>query len=111
MSGPQQELAPEREAVHAAQEVARRLVADRWPELAEVEPTMTLHRRVRPPQAVLQRAGVSPSEVIFTPEGAANEYTFTFTQETCTLDGHSIPRIARVTVDAQQRVVKATASK
>lgn len=101
----------ERDGLVAAREVARRVVADRWPELADVEPTVTRHKRQRPSRDLLQRAGVQPSEIVFTPEGAVGEYTFTFSSETCTPDGHARPRVARVTVDARQQVVKTTASK
>ena len=111
MSAPHAELASEREGLLAACEVARRVVAARWPELAGVEPTVTRHQRVCPPRNVLQRAGVQPGEVVFTPEGAVSEYTFTFASETYTPDGHPQPRIARVTVDTHQHVVKTTTSK
>ena len=111
MSVPQGEQPSEREGLLAACEVARRVVADRWPELAEVEPTVTHHKPVCPPRKVLQRAGVKPDEIVFTPERAVSEYTFTFASETSTHDGHSQPRIARVTVDTRQHVVKTTMSK
>jgi hypothetical protein len=41
----------------------------------------------------------------------ATEYTFTFAGQTRTPEGYLMPRVARVTVDAQRRVVKAIASK
>lgn len=111
MSSPQREIAPDQDDVCAAREVARRVVADRWPELAATEPSVTLHRRVHPSSEILQRAGMQPSDIVFTPDGADSEYTFTFTKDTCTPEGHALPRIARVTVDSQRHVVKATVSK
>lgn len=111
MNGPQQERTVDREALLAAREVARQVVADRWPDLAEVEPTVTRHHKVCPPHKVLQRAGVQPSDIIFTPELGVAEFTFTFSRETCTPDGHALPHVARVTVDTHQRVVKTTSSK
>ncbi len=91
----------------AAREVARAVVAQQWPELAEVEPTVTPRRRRVPDEAALRRIGAeapaAPSETV--------EYTFTFAGEVRTPDGYTMPRIARVTVDSRQRVVKATTSK
>ncbi len=111
MNGPQPERTLDQEALLAAREVARQLVADHWPDLAEVEPTITRHHKMRPPHKVLQRAGVQPSDIVFTPDAGVAEFTFTFARETCTPDGYSLPHVARVTVDAHQRVVKTTSSK
>src|SRR5690348_17294454 len=92
----------------AAREVARALVARRWPELADVEPTVTPHEQHTPGADDLHRMGApaAPDAV-----ASATAYTFTFTGQAPTADGFTLPRIAHVTVDAQQRVVKATTSK
>lgn len=95
--------------VASAREVARAEVARRWPELAGVEPTVTLRARRVPAPAELERVGASGPLALPRPAGA--EYTFTFAGHTHTPDGYTLPRIARVTVDAQRRVVKATTSK
>lgn len=97
--------------VATAREIARAEVARRWPELAEIEPTVTLRARYLPAPAELERVGAAvPLPLpLATPAGA--EYTFTFAGHTHTPDGYTLPRIARVTVDAQRRVVKATTSK
>ncbi|HNP74483.1 MAG TPA: hypothetical protein PKK15_25400 [Kouleothrix sp.] len=92
--------------VASAREVARAEVERRWPELAGVEPTVTLRARHMPAPAELERVGAVP---LATAAGA--EYTFTFAGHTHTPDGYTLPRIARVTIDAQRRVVKATTSK
>lgn len=95
--------------VAAARAVAQREVAKHYPELAGVEPTVT-PRRHTPPGKVLARVGLKRSQIVFRAEHA-DEYTFTFRAETHTPDGHATPCVARVTVDAQQRVVKTTLSK
>ena len=96
--------------VAAARAVAQREVAEHYPALAGVEPTVT-PRRHMPPGNVLARVGLKRSQSVFRAEHAAAEYTFTFRAETHTSDGHATPCVARVTVDAQQRVVKTTLSK
>jgi hypothetical protein len=45
-----------------------------------------------------------------TSAGAA-EYTFTFAGQVRTPEGYTMPRVARVTVDTNRRVIKATTSK
>lgn len=85
-----------------AREAARAEVARRWPELAGIEPSVT--QRVRAEGA--GSAGPAPLA-----EADGPEYTFTFAGHTHTPDGYTMPRIARVTIDARRRVVKATASK
>lgn len=101
----------ETDALAAARKVAFQVVAEHWPELIGVEPTVTPRTRKAPSREVLSRAGVAPGEIVFTPETNSDEYIFTFATETRTPDGHVSPRIARVIVDAHQRVVKTTASK
>src|SRR5262245_53290450 len=90
----------------AAQEVARALVARLWPELAGVEPTVAPRSGQAPGSEDLRRLGTAaPSPP---PNG---EYTFTFAGQIRTSEGYTMPRVARVTVDANQHVVKATTSK
>jgi hypothetical protein len=94
--------------IAAARDVARAEVARRWPELAEIEPTVAQRARHLPAPVELERLGAAAGPAP-TPDSA--EYTFTFAGHTHTPDGYVAPRIARVTVDAQRRVVKATTSK
>ena len=95
--------------IAVARDVARAEVARRWPDLANIEPTCS--RRVRgqpsPEREAAGAAGPAPAVA----EADQVEYTFTFAGHTHTPDGYTMPRIARVTVDAQRRVVKATTSK
>lgn len=93
--------------VAVARDVARAEVARRWPDLANIEPTCSQRLRAQPgPERELAgAAGPAPSQ----PELV--EYTFTFAGHSHTPDGYTMPRIARVTVDAQRRVVKTTTSK
>ncbi|MFL5800818.1 MAG: hypothetical protein ACJ8CR_03675 [Roseiflexaceae bacterium] len=98
----QRELNP----LAAAREVARAVVARQWPELADVEPTVAPRGRHTPGADDMLRLGTAASTA--PPSG---EYTFTFTGQVSTPEGYIMPRVARVTVDRQQRVVKATTSK
>jgi hypothetical protein len=103
----------ELDSVAAAREVARAVVARQWPELAGVEPTMAPRGRHAPNADDLRRLGAeSPSALNggATPPTHA-EYTFTFAGQVRTPEGYTMPRVARVTVDDKQRVVKATTSK
>jgi hypothetical protein len=99
----QRELDP----VAAAREVARALVARQWPELAGIEPTVAPRGRQAPSSEDMRRLGATAPA----PAAANTEYTFTFAGQMRTPEGYIMPRIARVTVDAKQRVVKATTSK
>jgi hypothetical protein len=99
----QRELDP----VAAAREVARALVERQWPELAGVEPTMAPRGRQTLSSDDLRRLGTTAASAP-TPN---IEYTFTFAGQVRTTDGYTMPRIARVTVDANRRIVKATTSK
>ena len=96
-------------AVIAARAIAQAEVARHWPELAEIEPTVAPRRRYLPDAAELVRLGVDSAA----PGAAAAppEYTFIFAGQARTPEGYLMPRVARVTVDAQRRVVKAIASK
>jgi hypothetical protein len=99
----------------AAREVARAEVARRWPELADVEPTVK-PRQQHTPEAVGSgrlgsAAGPAPARPPAKEAAEQAEYTFTFAGHMHTPDGYLLPRIARVTVGADRRVVKATTSK
>jgi hypothetical protein len=96
----------ERDPLAAAQEVARALVARLWPELAGIEPTVAPRERCTPGAEDLRRLGAPAPGAL--PNG---EYTFTFAGQVRTSEGYTMPRVARVTVDANQQVVKATTSK
>jgi hypothetical protein len=96
----------ELDTVAVAREVARTVVARQWPELADVEPTVA--PRARPPSGADDLFRLDTAAATAPPNG---EYTFTFTGQVRTPEGYTMPRVARVTVDAQQRVVKATTSK
>jgi hypothetical protein len=72
-----------------------------WPELVGVRPSMTPRRRSLPAAGEsVAAAGVEPEE-----------FVFTFRTQLRTPDGHTLPRIARVTVNAREGVVKETISK
>ena len=102
----------ERDPVAAAREVARALVEQQWPELAGVEPTMALRGRRAPSADDLRRMGTPPGAFGSAAAPAQTlEYTFTFAGQVRTPEGYTMPRVARVTVDANRRVVKATTSK
>ncbi|MCG8349320.1 MAG: hypothetical protein MI924_16250 [Chloroflexales bacterium] len=90
--------------------IARRVVAEQWPQLACVEPTVTFRHGVRPSRAALRQLGLEESEEVLKRVDDAS-YTFTFAAQERTPEGYIMPRIARVTVDAHQRVIKATLSK
>ena len=95
--------------VVAARAIAQAEVARHWPELADIEPTVAPRQRCVPDSAELVRLGASDAAAA-TPNGVA-EYTFTFAGQARTPEGYLMPRVARITVDAQRRVVKAIASK
>jgi hypothetical protein len=102
----------ERDPVAAAREVARSLVARLWPELAGVEPTVAPRGHYAPGAEDLRRLGEAASGVPYAGAAPPNgEYTFTFAGQVRTPEGYILPRVARVTVDANQQVVKATTSK
>ena len=100
---------PKQDPVVAARAIAKAEVARHWPELADIEPTVAPRQRYMPDAAELGRLGAAgPAHV-----SASNvaEYTFTFAGQARTPEGYLMPRVARVTVDAQRRVVKVIASK
>ena len=98
-----------RDQVAAARAIARAEVARRWPELADIEPTVAPRQHCLPEAAELGRLGVAGPAPNAQP--SADEYTFTFAGQIRTPEGYLMPRVARVIVDAQRRVVKAIASK
>ncbi|HEX9373553.1 MAG TPA: hypothetical protein VF897_21245 [Roseiflexaceae bacterium] len=97
--------------VVAAREVAQAEVARRWPDLAGVEPTVTLRQQHVPGGGDLSRLGAGAASPAPAPARESPEYIFTFAGQIRTPDGYTMPRVARVTVDSRRRVVKATASK
>ena len=105
----------QRDPLSAAREVARAEVARRWPELADVEPTVKPRQRHAAESAQAGRggaaAGLAPAMPRDKEAAEPAEYTFTFAGHMHTPDGYVLPRIARVTVGADRRVVKATTSK
>ncbi len=100
---------PKQDPMLAARAIAQAEVARHWPELADIEPTVAPRQRYVPDAAELGRLGVAGSA----PAAAAGaaEYTFTFSGQARTPEGYLMPRVARVTVDAQRRVLKAITSK
>jgi hypothetical protein len=102
----------QRDPLAAASEVARALVARMWPELAGVEPTVAPRGQHAPGTDDLRRMGEAAPGAPYASAAPPNgEYTFTFAGQVRTPEGYTMPRIARVTVDANQQVVKATTSK
>ena len=95
--------------VVAARAIAQAEVARHWPELADIEPTVAPRQCYVPDAAELGRLGATgPAPAM---AHSAAEYTFTFAGQARTPEGYLMPRVARVTVDAQRRVIKAIASK
>lgn len=92
----------------AARRVACDLVARRWPALACVQPIAGSRHRRQPDAALLRRLNL---DVPVAPSSAEREFTFTFARPADDGEGPPAPRVARVTVDDQQRVVKALVSK
>lgn len=88
--------------------VARRFVAARWPELAEVVPIITARRAVAPGPALLSRLGLSADEI---GPPASAEYTFTFAGERGLADGVPTPIVVNVTVDPRHGIVKTSVSR
>ncbi|MBC8161904.1 MAG: hypothetical protein H7Z42_11855 [Roseiflexaceae bacterium] len=94
-------------ALAAARTVARRVIGEHFPEFKGVEPEVSLRTTHTPSSADMLRLGVR------VPLAAVNskEYTFTFARVLQTPDGHAAPIVARVTVDAKRRLIKAIRSK
>jgi hypothetical protein len=90
--------------------IAREVVAEQWPELARVEPTVTLRHGARPSSAALRQLGLEEPEAVLK-QVDDMAYTFTFALQQRTPEGYLMPCVARVTVDSHRCVVKATLSK
>jgi hypothetical protein len=101
---------PQREPkdLSEARAVAREVVRKHWPELANVEPVVSERAHDAPHPSDIKRLGVQTSAARRSP---ATEYTFTFATEVRTPEGFIMPRVARITVDSQRRVVKTVMSK
>jgi hypothetical protein len=95
--------------VVAARAIAQAEVARYWPELADIEPTVAPRQCYIPDAAELSRIGAAGAVPV--KANGATEYTFTFAGHIHTPEGYLMPRVARVIVDAQRRVVKAITSK
>lgn len=93
------------ETLSAARETARRVVREQFPDLSGVEPQIAEHTSTPLHPGDALRLGTLPRT------NATTAYTFIFTRELHTADGFSIPRIARVTIDSQQHVLKVVLSK
>jgi hypothetical protein len=100
---------PKQDPMAAARAIAQAEVARHWPELAEIEPTVAPRQRYVPDAAELGRLGAAGATPIAAP--SAPEYTFTYAGQSRTPEGYLMPCVARVTVDAQRRVVKVITSK
>lgn len=101
-------LQPKNGSLQAARAVARAEVQRKWPELADVEPKVTQRKHRLPESSELRQLGLERRRRVPLPN---EEYTFTFATEVRTPEGYTMPRVARVTVDSHQRVVKAVVSK
>lgn len=92
-----------------ARRVARRFVAARWPELAEVTPVAYAdHRRALSPE-LLARLGLSEADLAG--HARYDEYTFTFAGDQRAAGDGSTPLVVNVTVDAQHRIVRKSVSR
>ncbi|MCU0490093.1 MAG: hypothetical protein MUD01_00690 [Chloroflexaceae bacterium] len=94
--------------IQAAEALARQQVQRLWPDLTQVVTSVVRQQRgngTTPAPAPLRGAGVALES------SDVEAYVFTFLGEVHAPDGHTLPRIARVTVHPQRGVVKATISK
>ena len=95
--------------VAAARRVAAAFIATRWPELAQVSPTLTARQADAPSPALLARLGLDRTELA--QHADAVRYTFTFAGVRGTLDGSDAPLVAAVTVDEQHQIVKTSVTR
>lgn len=95
--------------IAAARRAAVAFVADRWPELAGVSPTVAPRHAHAPSAELLARLGLDRDEVAGQQESVA--YTFTFAGVQPTPDGAHAPLVAAVTVDDHQRIVKTSVTR
>jgi len=84
-------------------EKAKRLVIDRFPEMAGTEPSVSKRR--------WQSKGVGRSSARGKDSGRPGHYVFTFEKDVSLPGGHSLNRLVRVTMDEAGEVVKLTSSK
>lgn len=98
-----------RDSLTAARRAAYRFVANHWPDLADVEPHVVQRVHFQPDPALLAELGLDPDTLPAVPKDDC--YIFTFSGTMHTPEGFSVPRVASVTVDAQQRVLRSTVSK
>lgn len=101
---------PQAARMAAARQVAARFVAARWPELADIEPAVTVRRPARPSPELLARLGLA-ADAAAPPADGLVEYTFTFARDAGAADTGCAPLAAVVIVDEQQRIVKTSMSK
>ena len=81
----------------------------RWPELADVSPTVTPRHAHAPSAELLARLGLNQDEVAKQQNAAC--YTFTFAGVRPTPDGAHAPLVAAVTVDDHQHIVKTSVTR
>jgi hypothetical protein len=86
------------------------LVAEQWPALAAVEPTVTPWHGSAPSPRLMAQLGLAEPMAAAQPMQLP-AYTFTFMAESRSPEGYPVAQVARVTVDSQQRVLKATVTK
>jgi hypothetical protein len=98
-----------RDTLLSARRVAYRFVAAHWPDLADVEPQVAQRVHFQPDPALLAELGLDPQSLPAAPDDDC--YIFTFSGTIRTPDGFNAPRVASVTVDAHQRVLRSTMSK
>ncbi|MBS3783621.1 MAG: hypothetical protein KGY78_04175 [Anaerolineae bacterium] len=82
---------------------AKKLVLDKFPEMAGTEPSVSKRR--------WQSKGVSGSSARDKGSGRHGHYVFTFEKDVSLPGGHSLNRLVRVTMDEAGEVVKLTSSK
>lgn len=85
-------------SLREAETLARRQAVALWPDFSSVVPTVAPRQRQ---EAVVQPLAVAPAE----------EYVFTFMGEDQTAEGYRLPRVARVTVNMRDGVIKTSASR
>ena len=92
-----------------AARVAAAFIATRWPELAQVSPTLTARQADAPSPELLARLGLDRTELA--QHADAVRYTFTFAGVRGTPDGSDAPLVAAVTVDEQHQIVKTSVTR
>lgn len=82
---------------------AKKLVLDRFPEMAGTEPSVSKRRS--------QSKGVDRGSACGERSGRGGRYVLTFEKHVSLPGGHSMKRLVRVTMDETGEVVKLTSSK